>query len=143
MTSPQYVNDLSSVYTQMYNPPAPEKVLEEKSKDHDYDIPKWARTLALHKEKEKLRDNIWTSTANGLELTILKNDKARKWVSKSVSDTIDVQELFSPTGFPMEVLKQLDENAIKAAFQYGVGENLTEELNELIESNDTDGDDEE
>jgi len=55
MTSPQYVNDLSSVYTQMYNPPAPEKVLEEKSKDHDYDIPKWARTLALHKEKEKLK----------------------------------------------------------------------------------------
>ena len=86
----------------------------------------------------KLRENIWTSTANGLELTILKNDKARKWVSKSVSDTIDIQQLFSPTGFPIEVLKQLDENAIKAAFQYGVGENLTEELNELIESNDND-----
>jgi len=53
MTSPQYVNDLSSVYTQMYN--TSEKVLEEKSKDHDYDIPKWARTLAQHKEKEKLK----------------------------------------------------------------------------------------
>ena len=95
------------------------------------------------KEKEKLRDNIWTSSANGLELTILKNDKARKWVSKTVSDTIDVQELFSPIGFPMEVLKQLDENAIKAAFQYGVGENLAEELTELIESNDDEDNDEE
>ena len=55
MTSPQYVNDLSSVYTQMYNPTAPEKVLEEKSKDHDYDIPKWARVLHKHKQEEELK----------------------------------------------------------------------------------------
>jgi hypothetical protein len=59
MTSPQYVNDLSSVYTQMYN--SSEEVLEEKkSKDHNYDIPKWARTLALHKEKEKLKQGPYT-----------------------------------------------------------------------------------
>jgi len=53
MTSPQYVNDLSTVYTQMYNSPNEEKVLEEKSKDHDYDIPKWARVLHKHKQEER------------------------------------------------------------------------------------------
>ncbi len=53
MTSPQYVNELSSVYTQMYNPTSPEKVLEEKSEDHDYDIPKWARVLHKHKQEKE------------------------------------------------------------------------------------------
>tara|TARA_R100000963_G_C4626697_1_gene92765 strand:- start:534 stop:950 length:417 start_codon:yes stop_codon:yes gene_type:complete len=54
MTNPQYVNDIGSVYAQMYNP-ASEKVLEEKSKDHDYDIPKWARILHKHKQEEKFK----------------------------------------------------------------------------------------
>jgi|TARA_R110000824_G_scaffold50667_2_gene141374 hypothetical protein len=56
MTSPQYVSEIGSVYTQMYNPPVCETVLEEKSKDqsndHDYDIPKWARILHKHKQEE-------------------------------------------------------------------------------------------
>ena len=54
MTNPQYVNDIGSVYAQMYNP-ASEKVLEEKSKDHDYDIPKWARILHKHKQEEEFK----------------------------------------------------------------------------------------
>tara|TARA_R110000824_G_scaffold119346_1_gene273385 strand:+ start:3085 stop:3498 length:414 start_codon:yes stop_codon:yes gene_type:complete len=52
MTSPQYVKELTSVYEEMYNPPGNEKVLEEKSEEHDFDIPKWARVLHKHKQEE-------------------------------------------------------------------------------------------
>jgi len=50
MTDPLYVRDLNQIYTEMYTPSSKEKVLEEK--DHDYDIPKWARVLHKHKQEE-------------------------------------------------------------------------------------------
>ena len=56
MLDPQYVNEISDVYAEMYRPKSTESVLEEKkSKDHDYDIPRWARILHKHKQEEKLK----------------------------------------------------------------------------------------
>ena len=56
MTAPQYVNEISDVYAEMYKPKSTESVLEEKkSKDHDYDIPRWARILHKHKQEEKFK----------------------------------------------------------------------------------------
>ena len=51
MTNPQYVNNLSDIYTEMYNPSGKEKPLVEKhssDEEHDYDIPKWKRLLNKH-----------------------------------------------------------------------------------------------
>tara|TARA_R100001082_G_scaffold56632_1_gene31209 strand:- start:905 stop:1219 length:315 start_codon:yes stop_codon:yes gene_type:complete len=50
MTDPSYVSDINQVYTSMYNPQPSERVLEEKN--HDYDIPKWARLLHKHKQEK-------------------------------------------------------------------------------------------
>tara|TARA_R100000315_G_scaffold10575_1_gene3358 strand:+ start:827 stop:1165 length:339 start_codon:yes stop_codon:yes gene_type:complete len=62
MTSPQYVNKLSDIYTEMYNPSVKEKPLtEDHNKDHDYDIPRWARILNKHKEQEKYKRGPYTA----------------------------------------------------------------------------------
>ena len=61
MTSPRYVNDIGNVYAQMYNLPDGERVLEEKSKDDDYDIPKWARILHKHKQEEDRKQPPYTA----------------------------------------------------------------------------------
>ena len=54
MTSPQYVNNLSDIYTEMYNPSGRERPLTEAhSEDHDYDMPKWKKILNQHAQKEK------------------------------------------------------------------------------------------
>jgi hypothetical protein len=58
MTRPQYVTDLSNVYTDMYNPPGKERPLMEKhscDEEHDYDIPKWKRLLNQHAKEEESR----------------------------------------------------------------------------------------
>ena len=89
------------------------------------------------KEKAKLESTVFTAP-DGKEYAFVQNDKARKWISKTLGESIDVQQLFSTTGFPNEVLTQLDDIAIKPAFNYGVGENITEELESIIESNDED-----
>ena len=56
MTRPQYVRDLSDVYTEMYYPSGNERPLTEKQMnddDHDYDIPEWKRLLHKHAQKEE------------------------------------------------------------------------------------------
>jgi hypothetical protein len=53
-----------------------------------------------------------------------------------VDDTIDIQELFSPVGFPQEVLENLDKNIIQPSFSYGTNETIVDELESIIESND-------
>jgi len=58
MTAPQYVNEISDVYAEMYHPPGNEHPLTEKQVNddkHDYDIPKWARILHKHKQAEKFK----------------------------------------------------------------------------------------
>ena len=58
MTDPQYVNNLSEIYTEMYNPSGKEKPLAEKhscDEEHDYDIPKWTRLLNQHARGEKFK----------------------------------------------------------------------------------------
>ena len=53
MTRPQYVREISDAYAGMYNAPTREQVVEEKSKDHDYDdIPEWKRRLNKLKQEE-------------------------------------------------------------------------------------------
>jgi len=56
MTAPQYVNEISDVYAEMYNPPGNDRLLTEKEVNddkHDYDIPKWKRLLNQHAQAEK------------------------------------------------------------------------------------------
>jgi len=56
MTRPQYVRDLSDVYTEMYYPSGNERPLTEKqmnNDEHDYDIPEWKRLLHKHAQKEE------------------------------------------------------------------------------------------
>ena len=54
MTDPRYVNNLADIYTEMYDPSGRERPLTEaRSKDHDYDMPKWKRLLNQHAQKEK------------------------------------------------------------------------------------------
>ena len=58
MIRPQYVTDLSNVYTEMYHPSGRERPLTEKQindDDHDYDIPKWKRLLNQHAKEEELK----------------------------------------------------------------------------------------
>ena len=62
-------------------------------------------------------------------------ETARKFVAKHCNSTIDVQQLFSNVGLPPLVLKSLDENVIKPEFSYGVNENVADELEAIIESN--------
>ena len=61
MTSPQYVNDLSDVYTRMYNPPCHERPLNERFEpshhtnrevEEDED-PNWKKVLRKHAKKQK------------------------------------------------------------------------------------------
>jgi len=88
------------------------------------------------KDLEKAKETIWTSEKNGLELAFIPNQNARKFVARHFDDTIDVQQLFSQVGFPEEVLRQLDENIIKPSFSYGVNDNLVDELESIMESDD-------
>jgi len=60
MTRPQYITDLSNVYTEMYHPSGRERPLTEKQMndndhddEHDYDIPKWKRLLNQHAQEEQ------------------------------------------------------------------------------------------
>ena len=58
MIRPQYVTDISNVYTEMYQPTGRERPLTEKQMnddDHDYDIPKWKRLLNQHAKEEELK----------------------------------------------------------------------------------------
>ena len=62
MTSPTYVSDLASVYTQMYNPPGRERPLNEKfapstltnrEVEDDEDDPDWKKLIRKHAKKQK------------------------------------------------------------------------------------------
>ncbi len=62
MTSPSYVNDLASVYTQMYNHPGHERPLNEKyapstltnrEVEDDEDDPDWKKVIRKHAKKQK------------------------------------------------------------------------------------------
>ena len=86
------------------------------------------------KEKDKLRETIWTSKKNGLELAFMEKETARKYVARHHDDTIDIQQLFSSTGFPMEVLTELDNTIIQPSFSYGTNENIADELEAIVES---------
>lgn len=88
------------------------------------------------KDLEAAKETIWTSKKNGLELAFIPRDSARKFVARHYDDTIDIQQLFSNVGFPEEVLRDLDEKIIQPAFSYGVNENLVDELESIMESND-------
>ena len=88
------------------------------------------------KDLEAAKETIWTSKKNGLELAFIPRDTARKFVARHHDDTIDIQELFSNVGFPEDVLRDLDEKIIKPSFSYGVNENLVDELESIMESND-------
>ena len=58
MIRPQYVTEISNVYTEMYHPAGRERPLTEKQQadeDHDYDIPKWKRRLNQHAKEEELK----------------------------------------------------------------------------------------
>jgi len=88
------------------------------------------------KDLEAAKETIWTSKKNGLELAFIPRDTARKFVARHHDDSIDIQELFSNVGFPEDVLRDLDEKIIKPSFSYGVNENLVDELESIMESND-------
>jgi len=62
MKSPSYVNDLASVYTQMYNHPGHERPLNEKyapstltnrEVEDDEDDPDWKKLIRKHAKKQK------------------------------------------------------------------------------------------
>jgi len=62
MTSPTYVSDLASVYTQMYNHPGHERPLNEKyapstltnrEVEDDEDDPDWKKLIRKHAKKQK------------------------------------------------------------------------------------------
>ena len=63
MTRPQYITDLSNVYTEMYHPAGRERPLTEQQvkdihgqeEEHDYDIPKWKKLLNQHAEGERFK----------------------------------------------------------------------------------------
>ena len=86
------------------------------------------------KEKDKLRETIWTSKKNGLELAFVGKETARKYVARHHDDTIDIQQLFSSTGFPKDVLEDLDKRIIQPSFSYGTNENVADELEAIVES---------
>jgi len=88
------------------------------------------------KEKDKLKETIWTSQKNGLDLAFVGKETARKYVARHEDDTIDIQQLFSPVGFPQDVLESLDKNIIQPSFSYGTNETMVDELESIIESND-------
>jgi hypothetical protein len=86
------------------------------------------------KDKDKLRETIWTSKTNGKEFAFMEKETARKYVARHHDDTIDVQELFSSTGFPPDVLKELDDKIIQQSFSYGTNESIADELEAIVES---------
>ena len=62
MTNPSYVNDLASVYIQMYNPPGREQPLNEKfgpstltnrEVEDDEKEPNWKKRIRMHAKKQK------------------------------------------------------------------------------------------
>jgi len=75
MTDPQYVNNLSNIYTQMYNPAGAERPLTEQQikrvdkeeEKHDYDIPKWKRLLNQHAAGEKFKQPPYIGHVEGRE----------------------------------------------------------------------------
>ncbi len=93
------------------------------------------------KEKEKesydLEKYSWKDS-DGKDWYFWPKPTARKFVSKDLCETIDVQQLFSSMGLPPHILEQMDENIIKPEFSYGVNENVADELEAIIDSNDED-----
>jgi|TARA_R110002020_G_scaffold230032_1_gene440808 hypothetical protein len=74
MTDPQYVNNLSDIYTEMYNTAGIERPLTEqqikrvdKEEEHDYDVPKWKRLLNQHAAGEKFKQPPYIGHVEGRE----------------------------------------------------------------------------
>ena len=86
------------------------------------------------KDLKKAEDTIWKD--GDKEYAFLAKDTARKFVARHCNDTIDIQDLFSPKGLPKHILESMDESVVKPDFSYGVNENIADELESIIESND-------